>query len=353
MFDKMTKQRTPPTDVLSRPRPLVPSRDIPVTLTVKKKGSKRVEAIGTLSRRRRAATVQVSPPQSLRELSALIVNLERRADRLAGCVARVKTNCPWLRYERFMAADGRRDIIKPSEVASSWHTKKNVVYQKLRAIRKGWNDTDSYVERTLKMSPGERGCALSHVQAWRRCLQDAVGTERPLVVFEDDAAPTPHFTETLSRSLALLPADAHVLYLGYSQAAEWRREISPDLVEAEYVWTTVAYMVWPAGARILLSRLPVDQPVDNWMANLCAEGVLKAYCVRPKVVHQAEGWNVNSDVTHSDERYWGVDSDIHHSDHLYPGKKPASRHHGLLVGLQLWDDFSEDSDDTENFDEDM
>jgi len=133
-------------------------------------------------------------------------------------------------------------------------------------------------------------------------------------VLEDDAAPTADFTEVLGRALTALPQDAHVLYLGYSQAADWKREITPDLVEAEYVWTTVAYMIWPAGARILLDRLPIDQPVDNWMATVCAQGGIKSYCVRPKVIRQADAWNVNSDVGHSDEMYWGPCSDIQHSD---------------------------------------
>jgi cation diffusion facilitator CzcD-associated flavoprotein CzcO len=61
------------------------------------------------------------------------------------------------------------------------------------------------------------------------------------------------------------------------------------------------------------------------MAGLCAAGELKAYCVRPKIVLQAEGWNVNSDVSHSDEHYWGPGSDIQHSDDLYwgPAKPPG------------------------------
>jgi len=95
--------------------------------------------------------------------------------------------------------------------------------------------------------------------------------------------------------------------------------VAPELVESEYVWTTVGYIVWPAGARIMLDRLPIDQPVDNWMATLCAEGHLKSYCTKPKVVLQADAWNMNSDVGHSDEQYWGPDSDIMHSDHLYWG----------------------------------
>merc|ERR1712166_1674481 len=94
-------------------------------------------------------------------------------------------------------------------------------------------------------------------------------------------------------------------------------------------------------------------PVDNWMAQLCADGDLKAYCVRPKIIRQSDAWNVNSDVGHSDEQYWGPCSDIHHSDDFYWGN-PAStgyptgpsssvnnrclvgRDIGVLAGASLW-----------------
>lgn len=192
------------------------------------------------------------------------------------------------------------------------------MYQKLRATRKGWNDLDSYEEKVLELSPGERGCAMSHVCAWRCCLKK----QTPLLVLEDDAAPTENFSDALERVLSNMPQDAQVLYLGYSQAAGWRRIVSEDLVEAEYVWTTVAYVIWPSGARVLLDLLPVDQPVDNFMAAACAAGHLKSYCMKPKIVFPAEAWNENSDIKHSDE----VDSDIHHSDMFYPGLPgPAAR----------------------------
>jgi GR25 family glycosyltransferase involved in LPS biosynthesis len=249
----------------------------------------------------------------------VVINLARRSDRMSGCAERLRTHCSWLQYRRLEAADGRRESIAASEVSLSWHTGANVVYQKIRSRRKGWDDLDNYVEKWLPLSPGERGCSLSHIRAWRRCLEQCGSTGRPLLVLEDDAAPTSEFTERLSCALASVPADANVMYLGYSQAADWRRRVSPEIVEAEYVWTTVGYIVWPAGARLLLARLPIDQPVDNWMAGLCASGYLKSYCMTPKIVHQADAWNVNSDVSHSDE----ICSDIPHSDAFYWGVSEA------------------------------
>jgi len=162
-------------------------------------------------------------------------------------------------------------------------------------------------------------------------------------VLEDDAAPTPQFTQVLSRALAALPSDAGILYLGYSQAAEWRREITPELVEAEYVWTTVAYLIWPSAARTLLGRLPVNEPVDNWMAGASAERAIKAYCVRPKIVLQADAWNVNSDVAHSDEHYWGPDSDITHT-----GAEHGMDRVPLLQKSCLLGDGDSDSDSDED-----
>eukprot|EP00439_Symbiodinium_sp_Y106_P023569 s150_g2.t2 len=261
------------------------------------------------------ATIMPIKPVSahLANIKAVLINLDRRPDRLAECSKRLETHCPWLQYNRMRASDGKIDTITSEdwEVSNSWHTGRNVVYQKIRSRRKGWDDLHTYVIRELPMSAGERGCASSHIRAWRHCID----------VFEDDAVPTQEFTEGLSRALASLPSDADVLYLGYSQAAEWRRH-------AEYVWTTVAYMVWPEGAHKLLSKLPVNQPVDNFMATLCADGDIKAYCMRPKIVHQADGWNVKSDVGHSDEAPppGAVKSDVFHTDDKYWGAGPANPH---------------------------
>jgi len=310
---------------------------------------RRVRNVPTTTKKKICKQVQVKPESSklqkkvladeLQNLKAIVINLDKRPDRLSDCNAQLAQHCPWLQHHRFRASNGKIDAISDEEVTLSWNTANNVRYQKLRAIRKGWNDLESYQVKDLEHSSGERGCSLSHIRAWKHCIMAAGETEKPLLVLEDDAAPVANFTEILERALTALPSDAHVLYLGYSQAADWRRELSPELVEAEYVWTTVGYIIWPAGARVLLNRLPVDQPVDNWMATACASGCLKTYCVRPKIIRQAEAWNVNSDVGHSDE----VDSDIRHSDRFYPGLPGDAVEGDILFGTGS--DTSEDEPD--------
>lgn len=273
----------------------------------------------------------------LRNLKTIVISLERRPDRMQGCAARLAAICPQLQFRLFPAVDGRTTAIGTNLVTRSWDNSDNVVYQRIRSERKGWDDLHTYQERTMELSPGERGCAASHIGAWRQCLE--AGTDQPLLVLEDDAAPMPDFAAILKRALAALPDDggAHVLYLGYSQAAHWRRELSPELVESEYVWTTVGYLIWPAAARFLLSNLPVNQPVDNWMATFCAKGELKAYCIRPKLIRQSDAWNCGSDIRHSDENYWGPDSDIIHSE---GAPMEASNQTGRAIPGAILDDGS-------------
>jgi len=315
-----------------------------------KSGFKRRASVASPLRKR----VSSEARPALSELQTIVISLERRPDRMVGCAERLQKHCPELPFKHFVATDGRQTTIPVEEVSLSWNTARNVIYQKQRAIRKVWDDVETYQVRNLNLTAGERGCSSSHIRAWRLCLEQAGDSDRPLLVLEDDAAPTPEFRERLERAMAALPCDAEVLYLGYSQAADWRREVSPELVESVYVWTTVAYIVWPAGARKLLSQLPVNEPVDNFMAGLAAEQELKAYCVRPKVVLQADAWNVNSDVSHSDEHYWGPNSDIQHSDALYwgpdhPEAKAALNDSALSAarGSSFWDiDSEDDSEDS-------
>ena len=73
----------------------------------------------------------------------------------------------------------------------------------------------------------------------------------------------------------------------------WRDEpaISTDLKDpeggtvalrdAEYVWQTGSYLVWPAAAKLLIESLPVDAPVDNFLSKHVYERNLRALVCWP------------------------------------------------------------------------
>jgi len=154
-----------------------------------------------------------------------------------------------------------------------------------------------------QMSGGERGCAHSHWRLWEL----AAGRAGRTLVLEDDVtfsfersgglgwADGTVFTERLARALTHAPDDFDVIYLGWSgwrgghqrfqdgnSTTAWKDEPKSKrhsyLRKAEYVWTTVAYVITQEGAKKLLAAgAPMDQPVDNFMAWEASQGRLNSY----------------------------------------------------------------------------
>jgi hypothetical protein len=58
------------------------------------------------------------------------------------------------------------------------------------------------------------------------------------------------------------------------------------LREAAYVWQTCCYVVWPAAARVLVASLPVDAPVDNFLARHVLYGRVRALVAQPMLAMQ-------------------------------------------------------------------
>ncbi|CAE7672015.1 COLGALT1 [Symbiodinium pilosum] len=149
------------------------------------------------------------------------------------------------------------------------------------------------------MSGGERGCAHSHLRLWRLAAE----REQPSLVLEDDVHLTfdrngdlgkmkgKVFTDRLAQALQRVPSDFDVLYLGWSgwrggnfkHMQEGDYGLLPEdrifVQKAEYVWTTVAYVLSQAGAKKLLSAASnsVNQPVDNFMAYEASQGKLNSF----------------------------------------------------------------------------
>eukprot|EP00439_Symbiodinium_sp_Y106_P076301 s74_g15.t1 len=115
--------------------------------------------------------------------------------------------------------------------------------------------------KTIAMSPGERGCCASHLAAWRKCAKSG----KPLLVLEDDAVILPSFTATLTQALKELPKDTGALWLTSKDRGS-RKRVGQAIMQPHYLWTTVGYIIWPAAAKAFMRLLPMDMPVDNFMA---------------------------------------------------------------------------------------
>jgi GR25 family glycosyltransferase involved in LPS biosynthesis len=189
------------------------------------------------------------------------------------------------------------------------------------------------------LTPGERGCARSHVALWRELVHDPThrcsdnGDARhssggssssthdsengpTMLVLEDDVSFTSHrgqsrFEKCWARAWEQLPRGNDptwgILYLGFSDRGArvllerdgargdcppHRRRTSHDprhptvhLYRPEYGFHTHAYIITQAAAALLLDQLPVVGPIDVWLADNQWFGI-PTFCA----VIANEGW---------------------------------------------------------------
>lgn len=171
-----------------------------------------------------------------------------------------------------------------------------VKYQKSEQYLKG---------QTQQLSGGERGCAHSHFRLWKVAAERRDHT----LVLEDDVefrfersepklgnSDGRVFTERLRLAMKHAPKHFDVIYLGWSgwrggNFKVWNKATENGLSSAarkavrraEYVWTTVAYVISQSGAKKLLAAAkPLNMPVDEFMAAEACQGRLSSFVAMDK-----------------------------------------------------------------------
>jgi len=241
------------------------------------------------------------------------INLKRRPEQWEQFLVHATRIGPSFvsKVERFEAVDGQEAVDGNScrigsDVALHWDTTQNAIW-------------DRHVETgcTRQMTPGEIGCALSHVALWRELVsQHDVEEGRPeeaMLILEDDAAFLhPHRRGRFNRAVQendtlsaerfkvafrlawdLLPGDWDIFYLGLSDrgdrmdvaASDECDGVSVQLFSPSYGFRTHAYAIKKSAAHTLLDNLPVVGPVDVWLADNSWFG-LRVYCA----VVANDGW---------------------------------------------------------------
>jgi len=234
------------------------------------------------------------------DVPALLLGLERRPDRRQRVEEMLNKEVPWMKHEFFRASDGKVDKIPEEEISTTWSTANNSHYGAYEDVF----DKEGKVLHTAaefadpgvvyQFSPGERGCAHSHYRMW----QKAANASGPTLILEDDVqlifernsggmSSGKTFADRYQMGFEEAEKnDADVLYLGWSGHRDGNykhHEAMPGqkssvIRKSEYVWTTVAYLIWPKGAKKLLEAArPMNQPVDNFMAWECRENRLDAF----------------------------------------------------------------------------
>lgn len=225
----------------------------------------------------------------------MYINLDRRTDRRKSMESRLAA-AGLSQWERVPARTGKET--PPSRVCTEWDARLNHQF-----------DTNC-AARVYRFSDGERGCAMSHVLLWER-VAARENEGRPVLVLEDDAVLDGRNSVAIISSLVALiersamPSQRTILlYLG-AHVAAWRETgvrgmgaAGTRVREADWLWQTHAYVIWPMAAHRLLSACPVDMPVDNFISKNVLQRRIRALVTVPNLVEQEVPY-MNGDVVHS------------------------------------------------------
>ena len=230
-----------------------------------------------------------------------LINLDRSPDRLERL--RKLALLHGLNVQRVQAVDGASDFIPECDVCRSWS-------KEARDINTRY---DGQREKRTKgpppeLSPSERAIAASHIKLWRACTGDSM-----TFILEDDVVFEADCAATIQDLVKKVPIQsASLLLLGYFHREEKDLSLADetallDFKLPQYFWGAHAYGLTAPAAKVLLKRLPVDCPIDDFIAQAVREGVLHCYAARAKVAKQrtqdtslvVHSGRANPNVTHN------------------------------------------------------
>lgn len=194
------------------------------------------------------------------------------------------------------------------------------------------------------MTAGEVGCALSHVELWKTLAsqESSPETNAVMMVLEDDAVFSSaggknRFAEVLTQAMKSLPSEWDMLYLGFSSRGERQyletkttKEKPPEsqytveLYQPEYGYHTHAYLITKRAALTLLDNLPVQGPIDVWLADNKWFDLAVFSAVIANEGWKREDGTFEGGVLVSQDRGHGNRSDVRQS--CYSSKDPTNKY---------------------------
>ena len=200
---------------------------------------------------------------------ALYINLDRREDRRRHMQAQLQGS--GLSWERQAAVDGK-SVDLEALVRSGVLT------------ARGAGEVDMPVERKtfgITLTRGAVGCALSHLEAWKRA-ESAPGVT---IVLEDDVEL--RGMDRVRERLRDVPEGWDLVYLGSGQYVKGeprgeaeKRAARRGVYPVRHAFQTIGYVVNPRSARVLRGVFPLSVQVDGALQSM----PLRKYVLEPNHV---------------------------------------------------------------------
>jgi GR25 family glycosyltransferase involved in LPS biosynthesis len=203
-----------------------------------------------------------------------VINLDTRTDRLQRVQEQTKKENIGFTRVKALTSDKVDDKI----ISREWQATLNSKY-----------DTKQDPNAIVTLSDGERGCAGSHAHIWEMVQHETT----PVCIMEDDVMLQKNFNHILKLAIDWVDNNSienPILYLEHL-VAEWKSK-GDDLTTTHiirpitYTWNTGAYMLWPSTVKTLLANLPMNEPVDVFLARLMYNGQINAFGPDPAIAYQ-------------------------------------------------------------------
>ena len=215
-------------------------------------------------------------------MKTLVINLKSRTDRLES----FRKFHPSLDFELVTAINGN-----------------DISYAKLKA--EGFDVKHDWIDPLLntRLTKGEVGCFLSHWHIWQKCIEK----NEKVLVLEDDARLGDKFN---LKEIDKLTDTYDFLYLGWKEMEE-SVPINGELVKPVYPYWTLAYVVTPTAAKILVNEVAKKNiiPVDEYLPTKMRELNVAAYS--SNVVNPVSRNDLGSDVLSNSRYDYFIDGNIH------------------------------------------
>jgi GR25 family glycosyltransferase involved in LPS biosynthesis len=124
-------------------------------------------------------------------------------------------------------------------------------------------DIKKYFPENHYLTPGQIGCALSHIKIWEEAYQN---NYEYIFILEDDAIIPNNFIERVTPILNSLPKDWD--YLSLNCAYCYGKHFNKNLVKVLYNLCTVSYMLSKNGIKKILdiiSKHKINEAIDDYL----------------------------------------------------------------------------------------
>lgn len=222
----------------------------------------------------------ISNGNNIDALDQYLINLDCMPDRLK------KSKCRLNKYgfnpTRFSAVNGKELDLKGIVVPSA-----------MDAINKG------YRLEHHELSAGAVGCAMSHLQIWKKLLKS---DHDKFYVFEDDTVPR-FSMDVCNQYIKMLPDDWDIFLLGglYNETNKVFSDLfgTQGLIRVYKFYCLHGYVIKNSRnlENILKQAYPISKQIDSWLSDLALTNQIKIYGItNNRWVQTNEGTDIQTPV---------------------------------------------------------